>query len=111
MAQHSALPHSYVYGLTCLSSCANGCLFKLCCTPCRVICKQCNDRYFKRDGAWRTSETINSDNQLVTRSLLIQPPLAIAADQTELRFENSTESPTRKTANYAVRYVPVTETK
>ena len=86
-------------GLTYLCSCANGCLFKLCCTPCRVICKQCNNRYFKRHGASRTSETINSDNQLVTRSLLIQPPLSIAADQPEVRFENSTVSPTRKTPN------------
>jgi hypothetical protein len=35
-------------GMSWLCSCSNGCLFKLCCTPCRVLCKQHIKRRNKR---------------------------------------------------------------
>ena len=98
--------------VTWLCSCLNGCLFKFCCTSCRILRKQHIKRRNKRRltqlGNDATQQQMNTlSNALLLRS--VQTPLEINTEQSAVRFEPTLASPSKVTPTFAVRYVPVTE--
>jgi hypothetical protein len=98
--------------MTWLCSCSNGCLFKFCCTPYRVLCQQqikCrNNRRLTKPANEIAQQNIDTlSNALLLRSL--QAPLSITTTEPAVRFEPTLTSPSKLTTSIAVRYVPVTE--
>ena len=98
-------------GMTWLCSCSNGCLFKFCCTPCRVLHKQ----HIKRKNKRRLTQPIDNVTQqqmhTLSNALLlgsVQTPLAINTEQSAVRYEPTLTSPSKLTP-FAVRYVPITD--
>jgi hypothetical protein len=96
--------------MTWLCSCSNGCLFKFCSKPCRVLCKQHIKRRNKRRLTKPANEIAQQNIDSLSKALLLrslQAPLYVTNTEPDVRFEPALTSPSKLTTSFAVRYVAV----